>query len=107
MYLLLNETLGLRYFRLWTATSLNAPWVRLADKKSAPFAGPVNVSYQGKTWNNGIGHGEMVRSGYDEKLEINPCNMQFLYQGFDPAAVAPNTNFTRLPYRLGLLKPKW
>jgi hypothetical protein len=107
MYLLLNEAMDPRYFRSWTATSLDGPWVPLADQQSAPFAGPVNVSYEGKTWNNGISHGELIRSGYDEKLEINPCNMQFLYQGFDPEDVAPNTDYTRLPYRLGLLKAKW
>lgn len=107
MYLLLNEAMDPRYFRSWTATSLDGPWVPLADQQSAPFAGPVNVSYQGKTWNNGISHGELIRSGYDEKLEINLCNIQFLYQGFDPEDVAPNTDYTRLPYRLGLLKAKW
>lgn len=104
MYLLLNEAMDPRYFRSWTATSLDGPWVPLADKQSAPFAGPVNVSYEGKVWSNGISHGEMIRSGYDEKLEINPCNMQFLYQGFDPAASTPK--YTHLPYRLGLLKAK-
>lgn len=104
-YLLLVAAMDPRYFRSWTSTSLDGPWVPLADKQSAPFAGPVNVSYPGKTWSNGISHGELIRSGYDEKLEINPCNMQFLYQGFDPAASTPN--YTHLPYRLGLLKAKW
>jgi hypothetical protein len=42
----------------------------------------------------------MIRAGYDQKMEINACNMQFLYQG-----VAPNTGveYNLLPYRLGLL----
>jgi len=106
-YLLLVEAMDPRYFRSWTATSLDGPWIPLADQQSAPFAGPANVIYPGKKWNNGISHGELIRSGYDEKLEINPCNMQFLYQGFDPSVVAPNTDYTLLPYRLGLLKAKW
>jgi hypothetical protein len=104
MFLLLVEAYGPRYFRSWTATSLDGPWVPLADKQSAPFAGESNVSFEGKKWTNDISHGEMIRAGYDETLTINPCNMQFLYQGVDPASSMKN--YTNLPYRLGLIKAK-
>lgn len=99
-YLLLVEAYGPRYFRSWTSTSLDGPWEPLADKQTAPFAGAANVKFEGAAWTNDISHGEMIRSGYDEKLTINACNMQYLYQG-----VAPNSSvgYDRLPYRLGLL----
>lgn len=106
-YLLIVEAMEPRYFRSWTATSLDGPWTPLADKMAAPFAGPANVTYPGGKWNNGISQGELIRSGYDEKMEIDPCNLQYFYQGFDPAAVPPKTDYTLIPYRLGLLKPKW
>jgi arabinoxylan arabinofuranohydrolase len=103
LYLLLVEAYAPRYFRSWTATSLDGPWTPLADSQSSPFAGATNVSFEGEQWTNDISHGEMIRSGYDETLTINPCNMQFLYQGVDPNA---NVTYTDLPYRLGLIKQK-
>jgi hypothetical protein len=46
----------------------------------------------------------MVRSGYDEYLTIDPCNMQFLYQG--DSGTSLNGGYGGEPYKLGLLKLK-
>ena len=102
-YLLMVEAYGPRYFRSWTSNSLNGPWTPLADSQSKPFAGAANVSFEGEKWTDDISHGEMIRAGYDETLTISPCNMQYLYQG-----VAPDTGaeYSKLPYRLGLIKQK-
>jgi len=102
-YLLMVEAYGPRYFRSWTATSLDGPWTPLADQQSAPFAGAANVSFDGAPWTRDISHGELIRSGYDETLAIDACNIQFLYQGVDPASTAV---YNRLPYRLGLLRQR-
>lgn len=103
-YLLLVEAYGPRYFRSWTSGSLDGPWTPLADTQSNPFAGAANVTFDGGKWTDDISHGEMLRSGYDETLSINPCNMQYLYQGVSPSSVG--VDYTRLPYRLGLIKQK-
>lgn len=100
-YLLLVEAYAPRYFRSWTSTSLDGPWTPLADTKSNPFAGAANVSFPGGKWTDDISHGEMIRSGYDQTLKINACNMQYLYQGQDPNSGEPDYN--RLPYKLGLI----
>jgi hypothetical protein len=43
----------------------------------------------------------MIRAGYDQALTIDPCDLRFLYQGFDPAA--DTSNYNAIPWRLGLL----
>ncbi|HVV49588.1 MAG TPA: non-reducing end alpha-L-arabinofuranosidase family hydrolase, partial [Polyangia bacterium] len=90
-----------RYFRSWTAARLEGPWTVLDDDGAAPFAGAANVSFDGPTWTRDVSHGEMIRAGYDEKLEIDGGKLQYLYQGADPAA--PTADYNAIPWRLGLL----
>jgi len=60
------------------------------------------VTFEGTAWTHDISHGEMVRAGYDEKLEIEPCNLQFLYQGADPLAETGG-DYNKIPWHLGLI----
>ena len=88
-YLTLIEAFGPtgnRYYRSFVASTLEGTWVPLADSWTNPFAGKTNVTFDGGTaWTNDISHGEMIRDGYDQNLEIDPANLQFLYQGVDPS----------------------
>lgn len=104
-YLLMVEAFdnSPRFFRSWTSESLDGPWTPLADTKQNPFAGPANVQFDGNDWSDDVSHGELIRSGHDEKLTINACNLQFLYQGRNPNI---NVDYGLLPYRLGLLTLK-
>jgi len=102
-YLLLVEAIGdddRRYFRSWTSTSISGPWSSLANTESNPFARSNNVAFSGTAWTKDISHGEMIRSGYDQTLTINPCKLQYLYQGLSPTATG---DYNSLPWRLGLL----
>ncbi len=89
-----------RYFRSWTASALDGAWTPLQAEYSSPFASAANVSFSGSAWTQDISHGEMLRSGNDEKLEIDTCNLKYLYQGKDPAT---GGNYNTLPWKLGLL----
>ncbi|WP_391858430.1 non-reducing end alpha-L-arabinofuranosidase family hydrolase [Streptomyces rugosispiralis] len=102
-YLLIVEAIGSdgrRYFRSWTSGSIAGSWTPLAASESNPFARASSTAFTSGAWTKDISHGEMIRAGNDQTLTINPCKIQYLYQGLDPNA---GGDYNSLPWRLGLL----
>jgi hypothetical protein len=106
-YLTLIEAAGStghRYFRAFISSSLDGDLTPLPEANSwaTPFAGINNVTFDsGTTWTDDISHGEMLRDGYDQTLEIDPSNLQYLYQGVDPNNTA--SSYSQIPWQLGIL----
>lgn len=101
-----DPTIGpARYYRAWIFDRLDGQWMPVQDATTwkKPFAGANNVTFpQGVTpWTRDISQGELIRDGCDETLTVDPNNLQFLYQGRDPAIEA---RYDQSPYRLALLQ---
>jgi len=92
-----------RYFKAYIADKLDGVWKPLADTRDKPFAGSANVTFDGDPWAESISHGEMLRSGIDERLEVDPMQLRFLYQGVKESD-AKGKPYGKIPWRLGVLE---
>jgi arabinoxylan arabinofuranohydrolase len=77
-YLLIENMNDGRYYELFTSSSAGGPWTLVAQK----WAYHGNLSYNSDHWTTNVSHGELIRAGYNQKLEINDINkVDFLIQG--------------------------
>lgn len=87
-----------RYQELWTASALGGIWTKVSER----WAAKSNLSEPAGHWTDQVSHVEILRSGYDEKMEIadiNRCDM--LIQG----VVNGNyPDYGSIPYDLGLIR---
>ena len=64
----------------------------------------MNINFGGGAkWTESISHGELLRSGYDQRLEVDPTKLRFLFQGVleNDRAGKP---YGQIPWRLGMLE---
>ena len=93
---------GWRYYKAYLADALDAEWKPLADTWEKPFAAPGNVTFAGEKWSESISHGELLRTGIDQRLEIDPQHLRFLYQGVLERD-RKGKIYGQIPWRLGIL----
>ena len=95
-----------RYYKAYRADRLDGDWKPLADSRDNPFASRANIEPKsGPRWTDSISHGELLRTGVDEKLEVNPASVRFLFQGVSDAD-RRGKKYGDIPWRLGLLELK-
>ena len=95
---------GRRYYKAYLADRLAGEWRPLAATRAKAFASAANVHADGTPWAESISHGELLRSGYDEHLEVDPARLRFLFQGVTDAQMR-GKKYGEIPWRLGLLEP--
>jgi hypothetical protein len=73
----------------------------LATTTEKPFAGMSNV-LQEAHWTDNISHGELIRSGTDERMEIGADHLRFLFQGASQGEY--RQAYGAIPWKLGILE---
>jgi hypothetical protein len=96
-YLLIEDMKDGRYYELWTSSSAGGPWTQVAEK----WAWRGNLVYNADQWTTNVSHGELVRAGYNQKLEINDINrVDFLIQG----TTSLSGDYQKINWDLGLIR---
>jgi len=95
---------GWRYYKAYLADRLDGAWQPLAAEKEKAFASMKNVRQTAEHWTDSISHGELIRDGYDQTLQVDPQNLRFLFQGVTDAA-HQGKPYGQIPWRLALLEP--
>jgi len=95
---------GWRYYKAYTAGRLDGEWTPLAADRDKCFAGMANTEPVGPRWTDCISHGELLRAGFDQRLEVDPADLRFLFQGVSDRDRAGKA-YGEIPWRLGLLAP--
>lgn len=90
---------GIRSFGLARASHLEGPWEKVTDC----YATGDQLRFDKGTakWTEMVSHGEVLRSGYNQKLEYDPRNCSWIIQG-----ILNNDNkgpYPSLPYKLGII----
>jgi hypothetical protein len=95
-----------RYYRAYVADKLDGEWypIKGFDTVQQPFAGKANMTFEEgvQPWSGQVSHGEMIRDSNDERMILDPNNLQFLYQGISDAD--NRGDYGMLKYKLGLLR---
>jgi hypothetical protein len=95
---------GWRYYKAYVADRLDGAWQPLAAGRDDAFASMRNVTPRADRWTDVVSHIELLRSGYDEKLEADPSNLRFVFQGVLEKD-RQGKGYGAIPWRLGVMEP--
>jgi hypothetical protein len=97
-YLTVEDLLDNRYYELWTSSSAGGPWTKVSEK----WAWRGNLVFNGSSWTNNVSHGELIRAGVNQRLEIADINrVDFLVQGTTQLSCCP---YQQIPWDLGMIR---
>lgn len=94
---------GRRYYKAFVAEKLSEEWKPLAASRDKPFASSGNVQDLSGHWTDSFSHGELVRSGFDEKMEVDSSHLRFVFQGVSELR-KQGKPYGEIPWELGLLE---
>lgn len=87
-----------RHQELWSATSPGGTWTQISEK----WASKDKLLYNSEHWTDQVSHGELIRSGTNELMEINNINqVDYFIQG---VADGNYGDYGNIPYDLGIIR---
>jgi len=95
-----------RFMFAYVADKLEGPWRRVEDNPN-DFAGdPAHLYYDHgiKCPYGQVSHFELIRSGYDQRLEIQDYRLTLLFQAFDATGMGPDYDYNDLPWELAIMR---
>ncbi len=95
-----------RFMFAYVADKLEGPW-RRAEDSADEFAGdPAHLYYEHgiKCPYDQVSHFELIRSGHNQKLEIENYDLDLLFQAFDAAGIGSDYDYNDLPWELAIMK---
>ena len=95
---------GWRYFKAYVADHLGGAWTPVAATKQKTFASMANTQPTGRRWTDCISHGELLRAGFDQRLEVDPADLRLVFQGVLDRD-RRGKKYGEIPWRLGVLEP--
>ena len=98
-----------RFFIGMVSEKLEGPWQRIENFKNEFFADAKNLFNDDGTKSNysQVSHPEFIRSGYDQKLEIDDLdNLKILIQSFDSSGTPDDYDYNELPWELAIINNK-
>ncbi len=97
-YLLVEDLEDNRYYELHVASDPSGPWKKVAEK----WASRHNLTFTSEAWTDNISHGEIIRAGANQKMEIRDINsVDFLIQGVKGSS---HGEYWRIPWDIGLIR---
>lgn len=105
-YLTIIEENGRRYYKAYIADRLDGPWRPLRDTEKQPFAGHHNIRPAAgvEAWTDNISHGELIRAGVNELLEVDPADLRMVFQGMRQQDKS-GRGYGQFSWRIGVLTP--
>jgi len=87
------------------ADRLEGPWTRVEHSQTEYFAHGENLFNDdgSKSRYDQISHPELIRSGYDQKLEVESFGVDMIFQSFDSSSWPDNYNYNELPWELAVM----
>ena len=95
-----------RFMFMMVADKLEGPWYRVEANENE-FAGDPAYLFNedgSKSKYTQVSHPELVRSGYDQRLEIEDFDIQMVFQSFDGSHIPNGYDYNELPWELAVMR---
>lgn len=95
-----------RFMFAMVADKLEGPWKRVETDLNEFAGNPANLFNQdgSRSAYDQVSHFELIRSGYNQRLEIEDFNLQLLFQAFDAENIGDDYDYDELPWELAVMR---